>query len=73
MQEQQLDSYYDSEGEGGGSETTTLERPSGRPPSQPEDENVGERQRHDSAEVDGRYSIVLLQHPILENNPSIYR
>ncbi|KAL6268816.1 hypothetical protein P5V15_001940 [Pogonomyrmex californicus] len=43
------DSFYDSDGDGG-SDLTTLERPGKNAPQQEED--IEERQRHDSAEVD---------------------
>lgn len=50
------DSFYDSDGDGG-SDLTTLERP-GKNASQQEEE-VEERQRHDSAEVDGTQIIFI--------------
>ncbi|XP_011874500.1 PREDICTED: F-BAR and double SH3 domains protein 2 isoform X2 [Vollenhovia emeryi] len=43
------DSFYDSDGDGG-SDLTTLERPGKNAPQQ--EEEIEERQRHDSAEVD---------------------
>lgn len=59
------DSFYDSDNDAG-SDLTTVERPgrgsaAGQHSLHHEDEDSGadERQRHDSAEVDGWYSIPL--------------
>lgn len=48
------DSFYDSDGDGG-SDLTTVERPG----KTQQEEEIEERQRHDSAEVDGTRTIFI--------------